>query len=751
MSKIKAITVEKAVIFFVSSLILICIFLFWPSSYILGGDDSGLYYKIPREMLYNGMQSLIGDNVPGGQGQYFPQIYQAPFLVLIYLTKLVTFNLINVQKLLLGINLIVGYVSFVDLVKELKRFFDEKVNTWSVFSHIGGICYSFSAILIFSLWYHLIFVVYLQAIFPLVLTLWFKSVNRKSLYPIIIANTITSLFLIVVIPFPYIFGTVISILPLLLVVLYRRPKRVLVSGFTLLALIIATNLYVFIHFFIQSSIISTSSNTRINSFISTVAKKSSVSSITSSALMQETLPSLLNQPQKKYFKNLNSYQESRPYYSMNIILFGIILISLSLGSSSYRLLRMSLLFCFIVMIRLFTISTPPYGTETYLWLNQNIPFFSAMRTSIDKFALGYSLVYALTLSFSLETIYVRVIRSRIRHVLLVISVLVVCLGMIPLLIGVTYKDSTYGNGNHKLFDQFDDEFTAMVEYVTKLPNNGSRFMWLPLNMGGYAILPDRSVVNHYYVGLSPLLYLTGRNDYVGYYGIPSILNDKLFGAIDTQDWVQIGKIIKELNIGYLIQNDAISKSMEEIWVLGKSLVLEQKGITEIFGKKLASFGNSYTIYALDDKYLSSKIRLNPPSNGIIDYKKRGTNTYFIHISNISQKTQVIFTEVNSALWVLTPQSQNKSIFSKNVLFNQEQSHEYQNVWSIDPVKIKKNCSENWCKVNKNGGYTLELQLFFVPDLLVWPSIYISLSLHFILIVIVLINRITGIRKKIVQN
>lgn len=727
--------------------VFLCIGVFWPEGYMAGGDDGGLYYLIPEQMILNFVFNVIGHNMPGGLGQYFPQLYQAPLLLLVYITKLATFDLINVQKLLFGLNLTVGFISFIKLKSELNIFFGGGNVRTTISTLLGGIIYTTSSALVFSLWYHLLFVIYLQAVFPLVLMLWFRSINKGTLIPLILANIIISMFMVTIVPFPYLLGSIIIISPLLLYAAFKRPKRVILYSIFLIGLILLTNAYIFIHLLIKVKLDVAQPSSVIDSITSAEVIKAKEPSILYNAKAQSTIYSISNEPHKGYFDLSSFYQATKAYYSFNFILIGIVLASAYVGSMRKNTYNLFITICFILAVRLFTISTPPYGTETFLWLSYHIPFFVALRTSMDKFSVGYSLIFALLLTLSSENISNKIRFRLLRLAFLMLLSIILCLNAVPLLSGLQHKEVRYGMDNYKLFNHFDRDFDAMIKYIKTLPDDDANFLWTPLNTGGYAILPDRDSEHYYYVGISPLLYLTGKNDFAGYLGFPIGTNDKIFSAIDKADWNMVGEILKTLNTRYVIVNNAISQSMVDVWVLGKSLVQKQKGITQILGKKLASFGNRYEIYALDNKYLSSKVRLSPPSSGTIDFKRQDTNTYLIHISDLSQKSQVIFTEINSDLWVLTPQSQNRSILSRDDLFIQERSPEYQNIWSIDPAKIKKLCSETWCSINKDGSYNLKLQLFFAPDLLVWPSIYISLMLHFILIFVLLINWVLGVRSR----
>ena len=61
--------------------------LFWGKLYMVGGDDSRLYYLFPKQYLENFSFKVIANNTLGGNMGYFPVSYSAPILAIVFYVR----------------------------------------------------------------------------------------------------------------------------------------------------------------------------------------------------------------------------------------------------------------------------------------------------------------------------------------------------------------------------------------------------------------------------------------------------------------------------------------------------------------------------------------------------------------------------------------------------------------------------------------------------------------------------------------
>src|SRR5215469_16338300 len=83
--------------------------LFWGNLYLVGGDDSRLYYIFPKEFL-NFAFKMTSDNALSYLGGYYPKSNFASLFFIIFLFKHIPF--VNVQFFMYGLNLACGFIFF---------------------------------------------------------------------------------------------------------------------------------------------------------------------------------------------------------------------------------------------------------------------------------------------------------------------------------------------------------------------------------------------------------------------------------------------------------------------------------------------------------------------------------------------------------------------------------------------------------------------------------------------------------------
>src|SRR5258708_6568423 len=102
-------------LFFIAFLLLLIPFVLWGNTYLVGGDDTKLYYIFPLEFLSHYTFNIVSDNTLGGAMTGYASVaYFAPLFFIFYLFKLVPF--VSTQMLLYGLNLAVGFLAFYKVI-----------------------------------------------------------------------------------------------------------------------------------------------------------------------------------------------------------------------------------------------------------------------------------------------------------------------------------------------------------------------------------------------------------------------------------------------------------------------------------------------------------------------------------------------------------------------------------------------------------------------------------------------------------
>lgn len=676
-------------------LVLVSLPLFlYKGGYIVGGDDTKLYYVFPEMFLKNYAFSIISDNtLAGANSGYFPVSYFAPMFLFLWVLKLVP---LNTQFLAYGLNLAIGFLFTYKLLQSLRR----ENSVLGITSYlIASLTFIFSPFLIGTLYKHQLLSMYLISVIPATIYFVSRAIREDKVYLNVLGVLIFSLFSTTLNSLPWIAGFVVASLPLIIYLLIHQKnfiKHSLIACVSFLAL----NFY-WIFFFIHSQIfgqgLSTTTQTySSNDFIGDNLRIiESVSRMFSplSQVFQNFLPNAL-----LGFKLENLV----PVTVLIVIVVG--LIKVKQGARIYIYIVAALLLSWFLI----SPNMGSFGPKLFVFMSRSIPFFTMFRNMFDKFSLPLAFYYSL--SFGLALVILGKSKSYLVRSLLLMSGVVVISVMGRSLLQQNSKWTNYFSG------EFNSDYMSLIEYLKEQPDE-SRVLWLPLNGPTYANIEDANNAGSYYSGLSPLHLLSGRSDYAGRFSFitPSDIyfGEKVFNSIKAKNYEEVGEALMMLNAKYIIvDKQVLPKDISDFMYGGvDSPMLKMQNeefYTEILGGKIRDFGNRYSLYLVNQKYQNDRIYIADGNESSIisdsglKYRKISSNEYLIQYPKSQVDRVLVFLDPYYRNWHLEYSGKNGNL---NLDDKQSIAFEYANAWSIESDEIS--------RINTEGDY-VELRLKFKP-------------------------------------
>src|SRR5258708_14415452 len=100
---------NKYILFAICIILFVVPFIIWGNTYLVGGDDTRLYYVFPLQFLKNYSFNIISDNtLAGAMTGYASVAYFAPVFFTIWLFKFIPFLI--TQIILYVLNLALGFL-----------------------------------------------------------------------------------------------------------------------------------------------------------------------------------------------------------------------------------------------------------------------------------------------------------------------------------------------------------------------------------------------------------------------------------------------------------------------------------------------------------------------------------------------------------------------------------------------------------------------------------------------------------------
>lgn len=665
--------------------------LFWGNTlYRLGGDDSLFYYLRPWEMLDKYVFNLYTKNNPGSLGVFGTQSYQVPFLYLISILKRFL-PYVNTQSLFYGLNLSIGYIGFIALLREIK------VGKLKIeLEIVSGLSYVFSNFSIYTLWGHQLFPLYLISVFPFCLFLFSRGVRRNSTVHIIVLALLLSVFSILSMSVPWTLGTIICFLPFFLVLASKNILRFLKH------LVIFTVIYSVINaywmyplaqsFFIggtgSTDILNTSvTNTKANNAVDTIISVTSGNSVLSPILNQFHISTQRNNSWTSY----SVFLKWGLYLYPLMVVYPLLYVTKLIFDRPKKLDYYVIFFVWVVSIYFFTVKVfGQTGLEFFIWLNNSIPGFNMFKNMFDKFGYAMAISTSLLIAFSIDVCCRIQDKNKYNFVVGLLLALQIITAT-PFILDWYHKFPISGTlTSYSNIVDLNNDYYEMVNYF-KNSEDESKILWLPLNIANYTPIRGKDATNNYYFGVSPLTFLANKNDIAGFIGLGPY-SEEMETAIINGNTERVLSVLSMLNINYVIVNKDVSSELNNSYLYPGGIYQKQMNpefLKQILGKKVAEFGNKYSVYSINEKYLSRRIELRKTLEDVdrgVKIDEVTDDKFKVSFEVLEDEQLLILRETNNAGWKIL------SDRGRDLNISQSSSQKYGNQWVIsDKICEVGNC------------------------------------------------------------
>lgn len=704
----------KTIVFgipFVIALFLVAIPTRWLSDlYFVGGDNSQLYYLMPREMMNNYLFNIISDNTLGTLGVFGQQLYQAPFFGLLYLLKTLSPAGTNIQALCFGLNLAFSFLGFYWLLSLWIR----GVTTGDLLIRAtAALAYCSSVYIVLTLWKHALYALYLSSLVPVILYLVFLGARKQRLHFIVAAALIATLFSVCLMSVPWLLGTILIVSPLLVwhQIYFHRTLP-----YCIYFVIILVGLNIFWLAPMIYSIFSPNSSYDALHTTGTVANH--IQSVTAGnsvayPLLGNPMPRWAESTEQAWFGSMLA----NATMSLVIISAGVLV------RKSNPLLGIYLagLFCWILSIYFYTIRIGSWGMEFFIIFSESIPGFIMFRNNFDKFALGVAFSLCFLFAISARILLATKFASSskvVRKTYLTILALAVSLSSFSFLSTSQYDSPLWSTrSTYTTISRFNDDFNELTDYLKAQPND-SKYLWLPLNSAGYVQIADNDLANHFYVGTSPLRFLADKSDYTGRFSFGAdYVGDKLLDDIVENNYDDVINLLRKMNIGYVIVNNDLNIELINSYLHKRDytadLYYTQMNNLRplILGAHVRDFGDRYSVYEIRSDIFLSKLHLAGSMTTKLDWEKVSSSKYVLTLENFEDTALLFFLEPYHRDWTLFTKD---GLKLSSPLIQHGRIFDYANGWKLDLKSLQLHLSESDYGHHPSRSPAIELTLEFTP-------------------------------------
>lgn len=609
--------------------------LLWGNLYILGGDDSRLYYLYPLEYLKNFSFKVISNNTLGGNLGYFPVSFSAPTVVFLYLLKLFL-PFANTQLLAYGAILAFGFVFFYKLLRELVP----GKSPWHFFSAIAAsLFYILSPYITRTFYQHQIISIFLLMVVPGSLYFFVAGLKRKRMALVVASALLYSVFSSTVFSLPWFLPAVFVLIPFFLLLLRQHGIFLWKSIGVFVGVTVLCNFYWMIHMIIP--VIFRSGEVPLTSSLASPSFKMQNADLIYAL-------SFLNTPTSQMVNYLRTSWDARQgigiaesfgaVYVLVVLFAGALLVKVK---KETRTLFIVSVFVLLLAMMFVTPNFGQWNIAAFQFFNAHIPFFGMFRNMYDKFALAMAFGYAF--AFFMALIVIGEAKIRYRWLIPGVAVLFALWAASPY-IRPSYNDEQY---SMRVSGSMNKEFVELMDYVRNM-DTSSRFLWLPMTFPGYVYIADEENTNHYYVGLSPMQLLSQKSDIAGFYGIQTAsnpeLNWKILELLRSESHSEIAGILAGQNIGYIILNNEVLPQEGRTTLNGFEFMdLQTDEFFEaILGEKIRDFGSRYSLHTINDKYYL------PTVSGADSFRKLPDGSYEVVVGNAP--VELVLREPYNRFW-----------------------------------------------------------------------------------------------------
>ncbi len=741
---LRKINKNSALILIITLVLILIPQLLWGKLFIVGGDDSRLYYIFPKQFLDNFVFKISSDNILGTIAGYSPRSFLAPVIYIIFLLKQIPF--LNVQLLMYGLNLGLGFLFFYLF---LGIWIKNNENYKIYIKIVSSFFYIFSTYLINTLYVNQLLAVYLVFTIPCSLYFFLKALERKNIFLLLLSPLVFSIFGSTFNTLPWSAAAFIVLSPVFLYKFWEQKKifilYLLIFSFVTILLNFHWILPLFYSYFNKTGSVSA-----LEYYSSEQFKTSSGNLIKGVSGIFSQLNTVFNERDTTIIKDFSVLIFLKEIFILVIVSAGISIRKTEVVLRKYYLISLS---CLLLAFFFFSPSFGNWSVNIFIFLNEKIPFFSMFRNMYDKFSFALAFSYAFAFAISAVIIVERIRNKRYVQMFLTLLLIIIFVNAHSFIFQVDNNTKTFNT----ISGIFRKEFYDLVEYTQSI-NPGSRFAWMPLNYPSYAYMEDAKNKGHFYFGTSPLSIITGKVDYTGYLsfgtGFDPDLGGKIFKAIEGKEYSYVGKTFQKLNINYIIDNkEKLPNEAKNFLYSGNMLQIQDKDFRNaILGKEIKNFGNTYTLYEIKPTFKSNLFYLTDSRDSSYDkykyvkFTQKSNSEYSIVLEHIKGKQLLIFQDLYNKGWILYLNgSKNNILYQKDKNISLHEN--FANGWFINTNEIRKQFDKGFYTENTDGSINVNLTLDLYPQKLV----YIGMTISIITLLVIALLEIYYLFKNIKIN
>lgn len=723
----------------------------------LGGDDTRLFYSYPLEFLKN--VTYFSWYKISSMGINGPSQYLAPFLIFTSFVSFFITSKVVLNYLAFSMPLVLGYIYFQLAIREL--FSLDKRNRYELY--VGSLFYVLSPILVINQLFVFLISIWLIGLIPILAYNFLRYIRTGNFKYVFLASLWCLLFAFALYAIPWILGFLIPVVFGLFTLAFFFKKNEIL--YFLKRLIIFASFIVFSQAFWLTGFVSQYLDLGQDSFASKFLSKGFVDTFTPTVLTSATssiIFPLLNLFHRQIAFDFSWKLKSDYilYYDKFFLLNTIYIFVLAFGIFYFKKyldrknqkIYISLLVSFLVSLYFFTVNIGPLK-ELFILLGQ-VPGFTMFRNFFDKFAPGYTIIYATIITISLVMISNAFPKKK--NLLLITFLLITIINFFPVKSTVNSPLWTTDDISKTLL--LPQEYLDFMKYIKKNISSTNNILSIPFGTSAYTVIVDENDSKHLYLGVSPIKIFSGISDISGHYSFGyTSLADVVDGYIINRKYSDLRKVMFEHNINYIMHTVNVPNELIHSYAFNTDLYTAQdeRFRREISGKKFAQSTNgNYVLY--EAKKLNSILKSEN-----IYFKKISQVKYKIYIKGLTGAQNVSFFDSFHAGWKLYPVKNPSLTFCANPKKNTETSaveclqddkifevedlgyffkqdifsndhtvqHEYANKWQINPNHFKEKLGESYYRKNKDGSIDIEMDLYFLPQTYFYFGVLVSVIVY----------------------
>lgn len=699
--------------------------------YYLGGDDTRLFYIYPELYLNNFIDNAYPTSL-SGYLSFLPPNSIMFFLYFLVILQKITFGL-NLQSILYTLNLVLGLFFFYKFVRYILP--SSKDIYRKIMIIISSFLYVFSIYNTYIPYNSKLIVIFIVSVFPLSLYLFVKAVRERKIYLIALLSLILTVTTFASTSSLWFAASLLVCIPVLIYALRGNLLRSAKYIIVLVAFLIATNIN-WLVFVPYSTLVRHDEEIGSNSIVSDTFIDENIQSARLTAEKNSVHYPLMGLFHYKIQKDFN--WPYLPIYEswylkllpVNTAFFVIILVSGFLLQKRKKLTQTYLFFSlsFLLAIYFFTVNFGStrlgnIGIEFFVLLIDKIPGFLVFRNMYDKFSHAVAFSYSSFLLVGCLIILDKIKNIRFKSYFILLYGALVLLNIKPVILNEFNNLPIWTTKNqYASVSNLDDDYLDLAEYIKNTEDDG-RYLSLPLSDGNVVVIRDENIQNHYYSGVSPLLIMSGKNDYSGVLSFGPYASE-LRAILRAGDYERAGELFQKMNVKYIAVNNSIPEELKNSYLYRENYLdpNNEQIRNVLFGELIRNFGNNYSLYKINENYDSEKIYLAdnldkfPNEFSNISYSKINEAKFEVDVERMTSSDYIVFLEPYYDEWILQ-WPDGKEIQQAEHLT----AHEYANSWQVST----KNMPEEYTEVNEDGTIRASFSIYFKPYDLYYPFYIMS--------------------------